>query len=512
MSDSADYGGFDMGHLILEGFMSCLNIYSVLLMFLGVLVGIVFGAIPGLSGTLGIILFLPLTRSIDLMNSLIFLSCIFIGGEFGGSISAILIGTPGTNSAVCTMMEGYPLAKKGHARKALMMALGASTVGGLLSACSLLFLAPTLAKYTLEFGAPEFFAIAVFGLSIIASVSGKSIEKGIFAGAVGIILSLVGLDTVSGMPRFTFKNLTLYRGLELVALLTGLFALASIIEKVGESFKKDSMYQEEMKLHKTDKLSLGEFLRCKWNLLLGSIIGIVIGIVPGIGTGVASFLAYDTSKRFSKEPEKFGTGHLEGIAAVESSNNGVTAASLIPLLTLGLPGSPSAAVLVGAFTMNGLSVGPLLFKEHGILLYSLMTAIIIANIIMFIEGRTLSGLMAKITKVPNDVLVPLLMVVCAAGAVSVNNSGFDLMVFIIAGTTGYFLSLLKVPLVPIVIGFVLGNTMDSNLRKGLVMTGGNFLTFVTRPITFFILLITISFLVFSIIKEEIRKRKKYSKQ
>ncbi len=496
-----------MGTLIFEGLLASLNFVTLSLTFGGVLVGIIFGAIPGLSGTLGIILFLPLTRSLELLNSLVFLTGIFIGGEFGGSISAILIGTPGTNSAVCTMMEGYPLAKKGHARKALMMALVASTVGGVLSALSLLLFAPTLAKYTLNFGAPEFFAIALFGLSIIASVSGDSIEKGFFAGALGITLSLVGLDPVSGMTRFAFKNLNLYGGLELVALLTGLFALSSIIEKVGDNFRKNKIKHAEMKIDKKDTLPVSEVLKHKWAMLRGSLIGIAIGIIPGIGTGVASFLSYDTAKRASKHPEKYGNGSMEGIAAVESTNNGVTAASLIPLLTLGLPGSPSAAVLIGAFTMNGLTVGPLLFKENSLLIYSLMIAIIIANIIMLLEGRFLSTYMAKITKVPNTVLVPILMVVCAAGAFSINNRTFDLFVFIIAGVIGYLLALVKVPLVPIVIGFVLGNTMDGNLRKGLVMTGGSFWKFITRPITFVILLVTILILGFSVYKDIKNKKK-----
>lgn len=496
-----------MGKLILDGFVNCLNPYVLGFTFLGVLIGIFFGAVPGLSGTLGIILFLPLTRQMPLLNSLVFLTGIFIGGEFGGSISAILIGTPGTNSAVCTMIEGYPLAKKGHARKALMMALIASTVGGILSALSLLLFAPTLAKYTLNFGAPEFFAISLFGLSIIASVSGDSIEKGLFAGALGVILSLVGLDPISGNSRFTFHNLKLYGGIELIALLTGLFALSSIIEKVGDTFRNMGSSKEEMKVNKKDTLTFKEVLKQKWAMLRGSIIGIIIGIIPGIGTGVASFLSYDTSKRVSKKPEEYGNGSLEGIASVESSNNGVTAASLIPLLTLGLPGSPSAAVLIGAFTMNGLSVGPLLFKEHTLLIYSLMVAIVIANIAMLIEGRIFSTSMAKITKVKNSLLVPVLLVICAAGTFSLNNRPFDLFVFIIAGAVGYFLSLLKVPLVPIVIGFVLGNTMDSNLRKGLVMTGGSFLKFVTRPITCVILIVTIAVLIWSTIKDIKKKRK-----
>lgn len=503
-----------MFELIGEALLHLCSPGTILMIVLGMLVGIIFGAIPGLTGTLGILLFLPFTRSMDITNAVIFLSAIFCGGEFGGSISAILLGTPGTNSAVCTMMEGYPLAKRGHARKALLMALAASTFGGLLSALSLLFLAPTLAKYTLEFGAPEYFAIAVFGLSIIASVSGKSLIKGVFAGCVGVVLSLVGMDTVTGMFRFTFGSISLYNGLTLVALLTGLFALPNIVEKVGELVGKKNqaktageVKEEEVVLDKSDTLTLGEFFRYKWVLLRSSLIGIIIGIIPGIGTGVASFISYDTAKKSSKHPEEYGNGSLEGIAAVESSNNGVTAASLIPLLTLGLPGSPSAAVLIGAFTMQGLAVGPMLFKNYGVVIYTIMLGIIVANIVMFVEGKLLSGWMAKITKIPNDIMVPILVVICSAGAISINNSGFDLTVFIFAGIIGYLLTLLDVPLVPIVIGFVLGQTMDSNLRKGLTMTGGDWVQFVTRPITLVILLITVAVLLYGCLKGIRVKRK-----
>jgi len=253
--------GCSMFEVIGQALLNLCSLNAILIVILGILIGIIFGAIPGLTGTLGILLFLPFTRSMDVTNAVIFLSAIFCGGEFGGSVSAILLGTPGTNSAVCTMMEGYPLAKRGHARKALLMALAASTIGGILSALSLLFLAPTLAKYTLEFGAPEYFAISVFGLSIIASVSGKSLAKGLFAGALGVVLSLVGMDTVTGMFRFTFNNINLYNGLTLVALLTGLFALPNIIEKVAELAKMTALKKgnqikdkEEIILSKKDTL------------------------------------------------------------------------------------------------------------------------------------------------------------------------------------------------------------------------------------------------------------------
>lgn len=474
---------------------------SLLFMLSGILIGVIFGAVPGLSGNLGIILFLPFTKSMDLANAIIFLTCIFCGGEFGGSISAILIGTPGTNSATCTMIEGYPLAKQGHARKALLMALWASCIGGVLSSLSLLIFAPTLARYTLEFGPPEYFAIALFGLSIIASLSGKSLAKGLFAGCVGLVLSLVGPDEVNGLMRFTFGNINLYRGLTLIALLTGFFALGSIVDKVRTVFMPNKQDVEVIGMDKSDIMTISELLKYKWALLKGSIIGIIIGIIPGTGTGIASFLSYDNAKRTSKHPELYGKGSYEGIAAVESSNNGVTSASLIPLLTLGLPGSPSAAVLIGAFTMKGLSVGPMLFREQPVVMYTIMIALVIANVFMFAEGFLLSKVFAKITKVPNDLMVPLLLVICAAGAVSVNNSTFDLLVFVIAGFVAYVFSLMNIPIVPTVLGFVLGGTLDTNLRKGLVMTGGDFFKFVSRPITLVILLVTVAILVLSFIKE-----------
>ena len=480
-----------------------INVFSPATLFwmaFGMLIGVIFGAIPGLSGNLGIILFLPFTRSMPLADAVIFLTCIFCGGEFGGSISAILIGTPGTNSATCTMLEGYPLAKAGHAKKALMMALTASCIGGVLSSLSLLLFAPVLARYTLKFGPPEYFAIAVFGLSIIASLSGKSLLKGLFSGAVGIMLSLIGIDAVSGMTRLTFDNIMLYNGITLISLLTGMFAFSSILEKVGQVFQKD-VKGEAVAINNKERLSLSEVWGLKKTLLKSSLLGIFIGVVPGAGTGIASFISYNEAKRTSRHPEEYGKGSYEGIAAVESSNNGVTAASLIPLLTLGLPGSPSAAVLIGAFTMKGLSVGPMLFRENGVMMYTIMMGVLLANLFMFVEGKYLSGALAKITRIPDEVMAPLLMIVCAAGVISVNNSSFDLLIFIAAGTVAYLLQKLNVPVVPAVLGFVLGSMMDSNLRKALIMTQGSFLSILKRPISGTILLLTVIVLILTLRKE-----------
>lgn len=323
-----------MAEVIIEAMGNVFQPFTLLLMNLGVFLGIIFGAIPGLSGNLGIILLVPFTINMQLGDAIIFLTAIFCGGEFGGSISAILINTPGTNSATCTMLEGYPLAKRGHARKALMTALVASFIGGSISALALLVFAPVIATFTLKFGPPEYFAMSFFGLSIIASLCGDSLIKGLIGGCIGILLSLVGMDSITGGTRFTFGMVELLRGLTLIALLTGLFAIPNIVEKIhaGEGGQKEE--KKIIEMDKKDKLTMRELLSMKWLILKSSVLGCIIGAIPGAGAGIASFISYNEAKRTSKTPEKFGTGMLEGIAAPEAANNGVTSASLIPMLTL----------------------------------------------------------------------------------------------------------------------------------------------------------------------------------
>lgn len=471
---------------------------------LGMLLGIFFGSVPGLTGALGIILLLPFTMTMNPAQALTFLVSIYCGGEFGGSISAILLGTPGTNSATCTMIEGYPLAKRGKAKKALLMALTASTFGGLFSAIVLLAAAPTIAMVTINFGPPEYFAMAVFGLSIIASLSGKSLLKGLIAGALGLQLSMVGLDISSGIERFTFGNLNLISGLALVPLLTGAFAITSIIEKVSECSRERREKQKtaQIQIDKADGLSLSEVLARKWIMLRGAIVGTIIGAIPGAGTAIAAFISYDDAKRASKTPEEFGHGTLDGIAAPEAANNAVTAGSLIPLFTLGIPGSPAGATLIGAFMLQGMSPGPLLFKEHGVVLYTIMAGIVLANLFMYIEGRTLAGLFAKITLIPKTIMVPCLVVVCAAGAFSANKAMFDVGVFILFGIVAYILSLFQIPAVPLVLGFVLGPLAEFNLRRALVMSHNSVSIFVTRPVCLTILVLMVVMLGYSSIRNK----------
>ncbi|MBR1919814.1 MAG: tripartite tricarboxylate transporter permease [Spirochaetales bacterium] len=483
-----------MSDLIL-GLQALASPLSIVFIAIGVFVGIIFGAIPGLTGTIAISLFLPLSYKMTAVQALLFLTAIFCGGEFGGSISAILIGTPGTNAAAATMLDGYPLARGGKARKALMMALFASTFGGLFSAFVLLFGAPAVAEFTINFGPAEFFMLAVFGLSIISSVSGKDIWKGLVAGCIGVLLSLVGIDNMTGTFRFTFGNVNMIRGLSLIPVLMGLFAVPSIINMVIEPYRKNRDEKTIVEMDRNDYLSFSEVKPAFPTLVRSSIIGTIVGAIPGTGTGLASFVSYDMARKNSKRKENFGKGELEGIAASESANNAVTAGALIPLFTLGIPGSPSAAVLIGAFMIHGMQVGPSLFSDQGPLVYAVMVGMIVANIFMFLEGKYLSKWFAMITKVPDTVLAPVLLVLCSAGAFSVNNSVFDIGLFLVCGVTSYIIGRLGFPIMPISLGYVLGPLAEFNLRRALVLSEGSWTIFVTRPISLFFIIITVVSLV-----------------
>ncbi|MCT4597881.1 MAG: tripartite tricarboxylate transporter permease [Vallitalea sp.] len=477
-----------------EGLGYILSVQSIIFMNIGLFIGIVFGVIPGLSANVGIVLLLPFTFALSPVNAILMLLGIYCGGTYGGSISAILIGTPGTNAAAATLLDGYPLAQQGKAKKALMMALVASTIGGIISALILLFASPSISKFTLNFGPPEYFALGIFGLSVIGSVSGKNLFKGLMAGCFGVLISMVGLDTMSGVTRFTFDNVRLMTGLGLLPVLLGLFAVEVVLTRVYQLLntkEKDNVIEFEG----DDTLSFAEVKKCMPSILKSTVIGTIIGAIPGIGTGVASFISYNEAKRNSKEPEKFGKGAIEGVAAPEAGNNAVTGASLIPLLTLGIPGSAVAATLLGALMMHGLIPGPNLFRSQGPIVYAIMIGFVIINIFMYIQGKFLSKVFAKVTEVPQPILLTILIVTCFSGAFSLKNTVFYIYILIAFGIISYFLRKIGIPAVPIVLGFILGPIVEFNLRRALVMSEGSYLIFVTRPICLAFLVLTVIFII-----------------
>ena len=494
-----------MMELIGTGFVNVLHLSNIILIVFGVLVGIVFGAIPGLAADLGVILLLPLTFSMDPIPGILLLLGVYSGGTYGGSISSILIGVPGTNVSMATIFDGHPLAKKGHPRKALSMALFASTVGGIVSALILLFAAPLISKYVISFGPPEYFALAIFGLSIIAGVSGDSLLRGIIMGCLGYFVSIIGIDAASGASRYTFNNVFMMKGLGLLPVLLGVFALPNIFKNITTRAYKEK-YSVNINLGKQDKLTKKEIKESVPVMTKSMIIGTLIGIIPGAGAAIASFMAYNEAKRTSKKGHLFGTGVLEAIAAPESANNAVTGASLIPLFTLGIPGSVVAALLIGAFTMHGLIPGPMLFKTQAPLMYTIMVGFILCNIAMFLEGRYLLRGFSQLAKVPQQLLFTGLMLFCVAGAFSYSNHIFNDYVLIVVGIIMYFLAKLGFQGAPFVLGLILGPLAESNLKNALVMSDGSYSIFFQRPISIVIFSLTIFFTVYAMRKTRLVKK------
>lgn len=496
---------------IVDGFFEFFKLSSFIYMNLGLLAGVIFGCIPGLTVMLCLVLFLPFTYNLEAIDSFMFLLGIYCAGSYGGSISAILINTPGTPHAAATMLDGNPLAKRGLAQKALNIALEASTFGGIFSALVLLFLAPQVAKVALKFGASEIFILCVFGISIIAGVSGDSLAKGIISGCIGLFLSIIGMDVISGTFRFTLNNYNLYAGFDLVIVLIGLFALSETISNSNGS--KEFKASTTMQLDKTEKdrgrLTKVEYLRMLPHVIKSSIIGVIVGVIPGTGASMASFFSYDRARKSSKHPEEFGNGSIEGIAAAESANNAVTGATLIPLLTLGIPGDAAVAILLGTLMANGLTPGPNLFQEHGLTLYAIMVGLVFINIFMYLQGKYLTGFFAKVTKIPSEILIPIIVVFCFAGSYSIKSSMFDLYISIAFGIIAYILVKLKFSTIPVLLGLVLGALTESNLRRTLIISQGSLSIFVKRPISLaflIVLVITIGFIV----KENIARSRKNS--
>ena len=489
--------------VIISALSHLFTLESLLFVVIGVFIGIIFGAIPGMSANLGVTVFLPFTFTLGTVPALLMLCGIFYGANFGGSISAILINTPGTNGACATLLDGYPMARKGHPLKALDMALVASTFGGLVSALSLLFFSPQISKVAMKFGAPEYFALALFGLSNIASVSGKSILKGLVSGALGMWLASVGIDGVSGVTRFTFGNVTMFKGINMIAVLLGVYAIAQMIARVNGTEQGGEASSLEGTDRKKDRLTRKEAMAMVPTMAKSSIIGTIIGAIPGTGSAIAAYISYNEAKRKAKPGEHFGEGELKGIAAPESGNNGATASCLIPLLTLGIPGDAVAATLMGAFTMHGLVVGPKLFETSGPLVYAIMIGSVLAQLIMFLQGRYLMPIFVKITHIPQNLLTALLMVVCCAGAFAIANSAFEVYIMLIFGVVAYFLNKLGFPAVPIVLGMVLGPIAESNLRNALALSGGSWLIFVQRPIC--LAFIVLTFVLVFVLKRSSKK-------
>lgn len=445
----------------------------------GVFVGMVFGAIPGLSAALAVTLGLPFTFAMTAEQGLCTLMGLYVGGISGGLISATLLNIPGTPASLVTCFDAAPMARSGRPGDALALGVFSSVVGGLFSALVLIVIAPPLSKVTLWFGPWEYFAMGIMGLSVVISLCSRDIIKGCMAAVFGILLSSVGLDEVSGASRFTFGYWQLSAGLNNLATLMGLFAFAEVMTQLRNlGVKSTQIPVEKISLFPKYELICGH----NKDFLVASIIGTFIGILPGVGSGSASLIAYNQIRQISKEPEKFGTGIASGIIASESANNAVTGGAIIPMLTLGIPGDVVTAILLGGLILHGLQPGPQLFTNNNTLIGVIFVGFIAANIIMYFMQMTLMQGFIKLMSVPFNYLFPSILIMCLVGTFSVNNRIFDSWVFLIIGILGYIFVNLDFSLPPLILGYILGPIVERNFRTAIISSRGNLGALFTRPI------------------------------
>ncbi|SQI44106.1 Tripartite tricarboxylate transporter TctA family [Leminorella richardii] len=491
---------------VLEALFIVFSLETVSMILLGVLAGIIIGALPGLTVNMGIALLLPLTYSFQGMTGILLLLGVYCGAVYGGSITAILISTPGTPASAATVLDGYPMAKKGEAGRALGLSTLASMFGGLFSTVALVMIAPMLAKVATGFSAPEYFALAVFGISIITSVSSQSIIKGLIGGALGLFIATIGLDPMTSGMRFTFDSIYLMGGISFIPVLVGLFAFSQGLLSFEEDNRERLVGQvKKMKANITRILPTWlDFKRVLPTYIRSSVIGTGIGAVPGVGGDIASFIAYNEAKRWSKHPEEFGHGSPEGVSAPEAGANSVAGGAMVPLMTLGIPGDGATAIIMGAFMVQGLALGPQLFTDHPVEVNSIFIGLFAANLFMGIMGFMGMRLFARVMDVPRRVLVPVIFILCSVGAYAVNHSMTDVFVMMGSGFLAYIMIKLEFSMSPIVIGIILGPMAESNLRRALMMSEGDPSVLLTRPICATFLVIALLTLLLPIVGPKIK--------
>lgn len=485
--------------MIIEGFAAIMNPVCLLMILAGTAIGIIFGALPGLTSTMAIALCLPITYTLGTTEGLCLLMGLYIGGISGGLISAILLKIPGTPSSIATTFDGGPMAEHGEAGKALGIGVFYSFIGTMLSIAVLIFLAPSIAAWTIKFGPYEYFAIGVFSLTMVGSLVSGSVAKGLASCVLGLCVAQVGSAPITSALRFTFGNHELDNGFAMLPVLIGLFAVTEVFLAAEDGIKADQGTMRQYKM-KGFGISLKEFREQFGNMIRSAAIGIGIGILPGIGGGTSNMIAYMTAKNSSKHPEKFGTGCIDGIIASETSNNASVGGALIPLLTLGIPGDTATAMLLGALMIKGVSTGPLMFKTNGLLVYSIFGAVIIATIAMLIFELGGMRLFVKVLSVPRWILLSVVITLCCVGAYGTNSRMFDVWTVLLFGFIGYVLKKFRFSLSPMLLGFILEPTIETNMMRGLQYSGGSFGPFFTSPIAAVFWIITVVSVVLTVRK------------
>jgi len=488
---------------ILFGFSVALQPGNLMFVFVGVFTGTIIGMIPGLGPISALALMIPITFSMNPTSALILMSGVYYGAIFGGSTSSILLNAPGVAGTVATSFDGFPMAKKGMAGKALAIAAWSSFVGGTISVVALMLVAPVLAKVAVSFGPAEYFALMALGLTAVVSLSEKSLVKGLIAAVFGVMVSIVGIDRQTGTMRYTFDSLHLLQGIDFLVVALGVFALAEVFVMLFNRHKNTALIKQNLG---SLKLSTQEVKTIAPPVVRSSILGFFVGVLPGAGATVASFLAYIIEKRIAKDGSTFGQGNIKGVAAPEAANNAAASGSFVPLLTLGVPGSGSTAVLLGALLVLGVTPGPMMLTERPDVFWGVVASMYIGNVFLLILNLPLIPYIARILEVPRPMLLALILLFCMIGVYGLKFSAFDLWLLLGFGVIGLLMRLNGFPIAPLILAIILGDIMEENMRRALQISGGEWMVFVQKPISATLLGLAIFSLVAPVLWRVLRRR------
>jgi len=489
---------------LLQAFKMVLDLQVLLLIFGGTTLGILVGALPGLSATMGLAVLLPISFYMTPVKGILLLLGMYTGAIYGGSFSAILLNIPGAPPAVMTALDGYPMARKGEAGRAIVLSTLSSFIGGVFGVICLIVIAPWLARFALDFGPAEYALLALFGLSTIVAVAGKSMVRGFIGVTIGLMLAVVGLDQFTNVPRFTFGRFELMSGISYIPLVIGVFGLTEVISQVLAMSHDEGTLQKvgSLRAHKKD---IGTILK---KFTPSSIIGTIIGVLPGAGGTIASIIAYNQAVQTSKHPETFGTGEPEGLIAAESANNAAVGGSLVPLLTLGIPGSSPAAILLGALMIHDLRPGPMLFLQQRPMVNAFFIGLLVAQFAMVIVGLLAARVAPRLIAAKQRVMMPIILLLCVIGAYALSNSFFDVILMFLFGICGFLLKQLGIKPAPIVLGLILGPMFEKSFRSALELSRNGYLIFVTRPICIVLLVLILLVILWPMVQKKVIERRR----
>lgn len=473
--------------------LDALTLTNLLWLSIGAIVGAILGALPGMSADTGIAIFLPMTFNLEPVTGLITLGAIYVTASYGGNITAVLINTPGTSDSLFMTLDGYPMTVRGEGLRAIGVTTISSFIGGIIGSIALLFIAPYLAKIAVRFGPMELFLTTMMGIVIIIGLSKDGMIKGLLSACLGLLCAVIGLDGITGMSRFNFGIDQIYDALPLLPVVLGMFAVSQVLVLVAD--KTETISIDKSKIRGSSYISFKDQMKMLVNNVRSSIIGTVVGIIPGAGTTVAAGISYNLAQKSDKHPETFGKGNEQGLASVSAANNAVVGGSLVPLLTLGIPGNATAALFLGGLLIHGLAPGSQLFTKHADTTFGLFLGLILAQFFILLIGLFGAPIYARITKVPNNLLIPIIGSFCVLGAYTFRNLAFDAILVLIFGIVGYYMNKAHFSMAPFVLAFVLGKNAEIHLRRTMMLAGDNIGSVLMKPLPLVLLSINLLFLI-----------------